>query len=163
MRRVRDASVPSCVIRPAGRGRDATIDHVGRLRIDRLTGPPEPLRADGAVLATRCYRAATRRARLVGLLATPDLAPDEALWLPGCGSVHSVGLRAAIGCAFLDGAGRVLRVVDPLPSWRVAGARGARAVVECRAGVLGGRVRVGDRLRRDAFPATSGEAVSAGG
>jgi uncharacterized protein len=123
---------------------------VSALRIDRLTGPPAPLR-DGAgrVVAGRCYRAASARARLVGLLGTPDLAPDEALWLEPCGSVHTVGLRAPIGCAFLDGAGRVLRVVDPVPRWRVAGARGARAVVECRAGTLAA-LAPGDRLARGA-------------
>lgn len=136
---------------------------MGRLRIDRLTGPPAPLRRDGVVVVGRCHTATTRRARLVGLLATPDLGADEALWLPACASVHTLGLRAAIGCALLDGDGRVLRVVDPLPAWRLAGARGARAVVECRAGVLRERIRPGDRLVRDPFPATSGERVTGGG
>ncbi len=110
---------------------------MGRLRIDRITGPPAALvGADGAVIAARCHRAASRTARLVGLLATPDLADEEALWLAPCASVHTLGLRAPIGCAFLDGAGRVLRVVDPLPAGRLAAVRGARAVVECRAGRL---------------------------
>lgn len=120
------------------------------LRIDRLTGPPAPLRdCAGRVVAARCYRAASAGARLVGLLGTPDLAPDEALWLEPCGSVHTLGLRAPIGCAFLDAGGRVLRVIDPTPRWRLAGARGARAVVECRAGVLAG-LAPGDRLARGA-------------
>ncbi len=121
---------------------------MGALRIDRLTGPPQPLRdGSGRVLASRCYRAASARARLVGLLGTPDLAPDEALWLEPCSSVHTAGLRAPIGCAFLDAGGRVLRVVDPLPRWRAAGRRGARAVVECRAGALAG-LAPGDLLER---------------
>jgi hypothetical protein len=121
---------------------------MGRLRIDRLTGPPAPLlRGDGTVLAPRCHRASSRLARLVGLLGTPDLRPDEALWLEPCASVHAVGLRAPIGCAFLDAEGRVIRVVDPLGRGRAAGARGARAVVECRAGVLAG-VAPGERLTR---------------
>jgi hypothetical protein len=123
---------------------------MGALRIDRLTGPPAPLRdGGGRLLAARCYRAASVRARLAGLLFTPDLAADEALWLEPCASVHSLALRAPIGCAFLDGAGRVLRVVDPLPRWRVAAARGARSVVECRAGALAG-VSPGHRLERAA-------------
>jgi uncharacterized membrane protein (UPF0127 family) len=109
---------------------------MGRLRVDRLAGSPAALEADGTLLAARCYLARTALARLVGLLGTPDLAPDEALWLERCSSVHAVGLRAPIGVAFLDGEGRVLRVVDPLPRGRAAAARGARAVVECRAGVL---------------------------
>lgn len=111
---------------------------MGRLRIDRITGPPAPLAtADGAVIVSRCHRATSRTARLIGLLATPDLADDEGLWLEPCASVHTLGLRAGIGCAFLDGEGRVLRVVDPLPAWRLAATRGARAVVECRAERLG--------------------------
>lgn len=127
---------------------------MGRLRIDRLTPPPVPLRCGERVLAPRCHLAAGALSRLVGLLATPDLRADEALWLSGCGAVHALGLRASIGCAFLDGDGRVLRVVDPLPPGRAARTRGARAVVECTAGVLGA-VRPGDVLRRDANPAPS--------
>jgi uncharacterized protein len=123
---------------------------MGVLRIDRLTGPPLPLRdGGGRLVAARCYRADTARSRLVGLLGTPDLADDEALWLEPCGSVHAAGLRAPVGCAFLDAEGRVLRVVDPLRRWRAARARGARAVVECRAGALAG-VAPGARLARGA-------------
>lgn len=110
---------------------------MGRLRVDRLCpSPGRLLTADGEVVAARCHRAATPLARLVGLLGTPDLAPDEALWLEPCASVHAVGLRAPVGCAFLDAKGRVLRLVDPLPRGRIAARRGSRAVVECRAGVL---------------------------
>ena len=112
---------------------------MGRLRIDRLTGPPRPLLDDrGRVVAARCYPATTAPARLVSLLATPDLADDEALWLAPCSSVHAVGLRARVGCAFVDGEGVVLRVLDPLPTF--ARARGAAAVVECAAGTLDGVV-----------------------
>jgi len=121
---------------------------MGRLRIERLTGPPAPLvDGHGDVLVPRCHRASSRLARLVGLLGTPDLRPDEALWLEPCASVHTFGLRAPIGCAFLDAGGRVIRVVDPLARGRAAAARGARAVVECRAGVLAG-VAPGERLTR---------------
>lgn len=121
---------------------------MSRLRVDRLTGPPAPLVVSGRVLARRCYAARSFLPRLVGLLATPDLAPDEALWIERCSSVHSLGLRAAIGVAFLDAHGRVVRVVDPLPRGRAAGAKGARSVVECRAGVLAHLVR-GDLLTRE--------------
>ena len=123
---------------------------MGRLRVDRLSGPPAPLRTDdGRPLAERCHRAGSPLARLVGLLGTPDLALDEALWLEPCSSVHTVGLRARIGCAFLDADGRAMRVVDPLPRARAAGCRGARIVVECSAGVLAAAgVRAGDVLTR---------------
>ena len=123
-----------------------TARRPGRLRVDRLTGPPTAL-LDGAgrVLACRCHLARSFLARSVGLLGTPDLHPDEALWLEPCSSVHAFGLRAGIGCAFLDREGRVLRVVDPLPRGRAASCRGSRAVVECSAGVLA-RIRPGERL-----------------
>jgi uncharacterized protein len=86
-------------------------------------------------LVARAWVATTAWSRFVGLLGTPDLQHDEALVLVPCAAVHAVGMRVAIGAAFLDAHGRVLRVVDPLPR---AGARvrGAHAVVEARAGVL---------------------------
>jgi hypothetical protein len=124
---------------------------MGRLRIDRLTGPPGPLLHDGAPLVARCHRAGSALSRLLG---SPDLRADEALWLSRCGAVHAWGLRAPTGCAFLDASGRVLRVVDPLPRGRAARVRGARAVVECRAGVLAA-VRAGDVLQRDEISAKS--------
>ncbi len=121
---------------------------MSRLRIDRLTASPTWLATDGGrVVALRCHTASSLGARLVGLLGTPDLSVDEALWLEPCSSVHTLALRAPIGCAFLDADGRVLRIVDPLPAWRAASARGARAVVECRAGVMEG-LRCGDVLIR---------------
>jgi uncharacterized protein len=160
--RAGSAPIPS-TYRP-GPGRPCQHRRVGRLRIDRLTGPPAPLRRGGAVLAARCHLAASRRARLVGLLGTPDLAGDEALWLPGCAGVHTVGMRGPIGCAFVDGDGVVLRVRDPLPAWRLAGCRGAAAVVELPAGaLLAAGIGPGARLRRDDIPATSGKPVPRGG
>lgn len=93
----------------------------------------------------RAWLADTACTRLVGLLGTPDLGDDEALVLAPCASVHGVGLRVAIGAAFINARGVVLAVVDPLPR-RGAWVRGARAVVEARSGVLRG-VRPGDVLR----------------
>jgi uncharacterized membrane protein (UPF0127 family) len=110
---------------------------VNALRIEILAdGPPTPLRSCGRTVAENCHRASRAPARLVGLLGTPDLGDDEALWLTRCASVHTWFLRAPIGVAFLDRGGGVLRVVDPLRRWRLASCRGAEVVVECRAGVL---------------------------
>lgn len=98
----------------------------------------EVVDADGSVLLARCHVADRPLARLVGLLGTPDLADDEGLWLEPCSSVHTWGMRIPIACAFVDGDGRVLRVVDPLPTGRHAAVRGARSVVEARAGRFAG-------------------------
>ena len=111
---------------------------MGLLRVDRLCGPPVVLLLDGDPLIARCHVARGPLGRLVGLLGTPDLRPDEGLWITRCGGVHAVGLRAEIGVAFLDGHGVVLGVVDPLRRGRFARLDGARAAVECAAGVLAG-------------------------
>lgn len=104
-----------------------------------LPGDPRPLRA---TIADRFIP------RAVGMLGTRDLADDEVLILVPCCAVHAVGMRCAIGAAFVDHAGTVLRVVDPLPWWG-ARTRGAHAVIEAAAGVLvdlapGDTVRVDD-------------------
>jgi uncharacterized protein len=114
-----------------------TIGGMGFARVDRVAGPPVALLADGRPLVARCHVARRAVPRLVGLLGTPDLSPEEALWIEPCASVHALGLRARIGVAFVGPDGRVLRVVDPLRRGRAAGVRGARAAVECAAGVLG--------------------------
>lgn len=122
---------------------------MGRLRIDRLHGEPLRLTACGREVAARCHLADRALRRLVGLLATPDLRRDEALWIDRCAAVHTALLRPPIGVAFVDGRGVVLRVVDPLRRNRVATCRGACATVECREGLLrAAGVRPGCVLRR---------------
>lgn len=121
---------------------------VGALRVDRLCGRPGPLRSgDRTLLAARCYVADRAIARLVGLLGTRRLEPDEALVIPRCASVHTVGMRAAIDVAFLDER-RVVMCVVTLRPMRVARARGARFAVEAPAGSLT-RLAAGSRLRFD--------------
>lgn len=105
------------------------------------------MRGDETVVA-RCHVADRWLARLVGLLGTANLGDGEGLWLAPCSSVHTWGMRIPIVCVFLDGEGRVLRVVDALPPWRAAAVRGAVAVLEARVGGLNA-VRVGEVLRRE--------------
>ncbi len=122
---------------------------MGRLRIDRLCMRAGPLVDEsGTLLLARCHVADRPLARLVGLLATPDLAVDEGVLLTPCASVHMVGMRRPIACAFLDGEGRVMRVIDPLRPWQRASARGATAVVEGPVGAFAD-VRAGSALRVD--------------
>ncbi len=117
---------------------------MGLLRINHIASPGGELRTgEGLLVARRAYVARTPLSRLVGMLGTPDPAPDEALVLTPCSAVHGVGLRAGIGAAFVDGVGMVLRVVDPLP-WRGAAFPGAHSVVEAAGGVLA--VSPGERL-----------------
>ena len=97
---------------------------------------------DGQIAVARCYFAARPLSRLVGLLGTPDLQPDEGLWLPGCRSVHTFGMRVPIHCAFVDRDGFLLRVVELRPG-RAASHRLAAGVLELsteyRSGVTSGQ------------------------
>ncbi|MEB3328122.1 MAG: DUF192 domain-containing protein [Candidatus Sericytochromatia bacterium] len=102
----------------------------------------------GTPLAPRTRVADRWWPRLVGLLATPALAPGDGLLLVPCNAVHALGMRYAIDVAYLDRAGTVLHVTHGLRpgtvGWPV---RGARAVLELPEGALqAAGVRVGDRL-----------------
>ncbi|MEX0833763.1 MAG: DUF192 domain-containing protein [Actinomycetota bacterium] len=72
--------------------------------------------------------AGSRRQRMKGLLGQ---ATHEALLIPNCRSIHTLGMRFAIKAAFLDSEFRVVEVVLLRPN-RVALPRlGARHVIEC--------------------------------
>ena len=119
---------------------------MGRLRVDRLNARPRTL-VDGAGRRLgRCYDATGAVARMVGLLGTPDLAPDEALHIARCRSVHTIGMRVGLDVAFLDENGVIVRLVRGLRPGRFAGARRARSVIEMRVGALTD-VAVGDVIR----------------
>ena len=89
---------------------------------------------DGNVVCERCLLAETPLARLRGLLGRSDLPAGEGLLLKPAGSVHTAFMRFPIDVVFLDRADRVLKVAHELPPWRMAGCRGARAVLELPAG-----------------------------
>ena len=72
--------------------------------------------------------------RLRGLLGRRGLEPGEGLLLRPANSVHTGFMRFSIDIVFLDRELRVLRVVEAVPPWRVKVRRGARAVLELRAG-----------------------------
>jgi uncharacterized membrane protein (UPF0127 family) len=56
-------------------------------------------------------------------------------------------MRFAIDAVFLDREMRVVKVASHLRPWRVAASRGAKAVLEIRAGEAGRRgITLGDRL-----------------
>lgn len=130
-----------------------------RLRVDRLSGATRRVEVGGRAVVAPCHVATSPLSRAVGLLGTRHLGPGEGLWLEPCASVHTAFLRVPIGCVFVDAHGVVLRVADPLPRWRVAGARGARAVVEAPAGTFAG-VRPGDVVTTT--PWTAGDPAAEG-
>lgn len=74
----------------------------------------------GRVVARSIRCARTFRARLVGLLGRRSLAPDEALLIEPCRSVHTCFMRFAIDVVFLDRSGRVVGMVSNLRPFRLS-------------------------------------------
>lgn len=101
--------------------------------------------SEGAVVCARCAVADTPLARMKGLLGRSSLAADEGLLIRPTGSIHMLFMRFAIDAVFCDRDLRVLEVVRGLRPWRLAGARGARVVVELAEGAAAG-LEPGDRL-----------------
>ncbi len=79
--------------------------------------------------------ASSASARIRGLLGRDGL--EGALLLPGCRSVHTLGMRFPIDVAFLDRRGRVVGLVTPMRPWRASRARWrAHQVLEAEAGAF---------------------------
>jgi uncharacterized membrane protein (UPF0127 family) len=91
-------------------------------------------RLDGAVVCERCTIADSPLPRMRGLLGKRDLPSQEGVLLRPAGSVHTFFMRFPIDIVFLDRDGRVLRIAESVRPWRTAAARGAKAVLELRAG-----------------------------
>ena len=87
--------------------------------------------AQGRVLASATV-ADTRREQRRGLIGERD--PEFALVLPGCNWVHTFGVRCALDVAYLDEHSQVLRVQRLAPMRLPLPVRGARTVVEAKAG-----------------------------
>jgi uncharacterized protein len=106
------------------------------------------LDAAGAVVCERCVQATTVWPRLKGLLGRSSLEPGEGLLLRPANSVHTAFMRFAIDAVFVDRDLRVIDVEAGLRPWRMAGRRGARAVLELPAGEAARRsLAPGTRLR----------------
>jgi uncharacterized protein len=73
--------------------------------------------------------------RALGLLVGAPLPPTEGLFIAPCASIHTIGMRYPIDVVFVDAAARVVRVCPGLGAGRMRCARGARAVLELRAGI----------------------------
>ena len=105
----------------------------------------------GTTVAQSCRVAQSLKDRSVGLLGTAGLAAGHGLWIERSPSIHMFFMRYAIDAVFVDGDGRVVRVVENLRPWRmVAWARGARDCLELPAGsVRPTETQVGDLLSRE--------------
>jgi uncharacterized membrane protein (UPF0127 family) len=104
-------------------------------------------REDGTIVCERCLLAETALTRMRGLLGRRELPSGEGILLKPASSVHMAFMRFAIDAVFLDRDLRVVKVAADLRPWRMAGSRGAKAVLELPAGEAKRRgVRLGDRL-----------------
>jgi uncharacterized membrane protein (UPF0127 family) len=89
------------------------------------------------VVAARCRVAVGPLRRIFGLHLLPELTPGEGLLLPGTNSMDTMFMGYPIDVAFLDGGGRVKRVVPAMRPWRIVPwARAARDCLELPAGAL---------------------------
>jgi uncharacterized membrane protein (UPF0127 family) len=104
-------------------------------------------REDGSIVCERCVLADTALTRMKGLLGRRELPSGEGILLKPASSVHMAFMRFAIDAVFLDRDLHVVKIAAALQPWRLAGSRGAKAVLEIPAGEAGRRgITVGDRL-----------------
>lgn len=74
--------------------------------------------------------AITFRSRLLGLALLARRNAGSGLLIPGCRSVHTIGMRFRIDVHFLDDEERVVRVVQAVSPWRTVACAGASSVLE---------------------------------
>jgi len=107
-------------------------------------------RSRQAILATECEAADSGWERMRGLLgrSKEDFPPGKGLWLVPASSIHTIGMSFPIDVAYLDRAGRVIRLYHRLPPLRVAAIKfKSHSILELPAGTLAKtRTEVGDIL-----------------
>ena len=106
------------------------------------------------VLATDLWVAESWWERAKGLLGRADLGQGQGLLLPGCRSIHMIGMRFAIDAAFIDRAGQVVALRRSLKPWAMTPPLGAAwGVVELPQGTLNrSATQVGDQLEQGVSP-----------
>ena len=91
-------------------------------------------RVDGSVVCEHCLVADRPWARMRGLLGRSELPRGEGILLRPAGSIHMFFMRFPIDAVFLDREGTVVGVEPELKPWRTARRKGAKSVLELRAG-----------------------------
>ena len=88
--------------------------------------------------------------RFLGLMGRGKLPQGQGLLLSPCSSVHMCFMRFSIDVLYLDGEGRILKIVSHLRPWiGLSLCPGARAALELAAGEAGRLgLREGMRLKR---------------
>jgi uncharacterized membrane protein (UPF0127 family) len=117
-------------------------------------------REDGRVVAESVTVADSTGRRLRGLLGRRDLPAGHGVLLRPAWSIHTAFMRFPIDVVFLDADQVVVKIVPNLPAFKTASCRGAREIIELRAGecerrglALGDRVAWAARAADDGAPA----------
>jgi uncharacterized membrane protein (UPF0127 family) len=104
-------------------------------------------REDGRVVAESVTVADSAFRRLRGLLGRRDLPAGHGVLLRPAWSIHTAFMRFPIDVVFLDADQVVIKIVPRLQAFKTASARGAREIVELRAGECDRRgLALGDRV-----------------
>ena len=91
--------------------------------------------ADGEVIAAHVEAAEGILSRFMGLMFRADLPEGHGLALRPCSSIHMFFMRFPLDVVFVDGDGRVVRILDSIRPWRASmPVRGAKAAIELVAG-----------------------------
>ena len=107
----------------------------------------------GTAVVTRLEAAFDSKSRNRGLLGRTGLAPDHALVIAPCSSVHTFFMKFPIDVMFVARDGTVRRIASAVRPWRLALSLRSFAVIETAAGVIGSSgTLAGDRLAIDERP-----------
>ena len=99
------------------------------------------------MLCPRCAVADTPPRRMRGLLGRTGLETGEGLLIRPTNAIQMWFMRFPIDAVFLSKDGTVLRIAADLQPWRMAACRGARSVLELRAGACAAHgLNVGDPI-----------------
>jgi uncharacterized protein len=103
------------------------------------------VRRTGERLASRLETAFDSTSRRHGWMRRDEAAPESALILAPCSSIHTAFMRFPIDALFVARDGRVIRVAPAVRPWRLRMTFWAFAVIELPAGSVGEHgVKAGD-------------------
>lgn len=103
----------------------------------------------GTCLARQASVASGFWSRACGLLGRPPLEPGEGLVLYPCRAVHTLGMKYSLDAVHVDGTGRVCRLVERMPPYRLGPVvKDSRYVIELPAGTITGTgTAAGDEIQ----------------
>ena len=99
-------------------------------------------------LALRVARADTLLKRLKGLLGRIRLNPVDGIWLVPSQGIHTIGMLFAIDVIYLDGANRVIHLIEHLGPFRISPIRmRCASILELSSrAIYSSNTRIGDEL-----------------